>query len=100
VCVQAAAPSQASARHARVNGAIAVHASQPLQTGQPKVSQQLAPVQPSKHSGQQQPAQQICEAYDLETFLKERDACGVGFVAARYNVLLTFIWTSYLLHLL
>ena len=72
--VQAAAPTQSSARHARTTGASATHTPQPRQSTQPKASQQLTPTEPS---AQTQPAQQICEAYDLDTFLKERDACGV-----------------------
>lgn len=51
---------------------------QTFQASPSQVPQQVAPVQPNMRSGQEQPAQQICEAYNLDTFLKERDACGVG----------------------
>ena len=79
---QAKAPSQASARHTRANGTAAVLAPQGLSTGHTQAPQQLPPVQPNVRSGQEQPAQQIYEAYDLNTFLKERDACGVSPAAA------------------
>ncbi|DBA68490.1 TPA: Ferredoxin-dependent glutamate synthase 1, chloroplastic/mitochondrial [Trebouxia sp. C0005] len=78
---KAAAPSQASARQVRVNGTAAMLPSQSFQASHSQAPQQVAPVQPNMRSGQEQPAQQICEAYNLDTFLKERDACGVGFIA-------------------
>ena len=79
---QARAPAQVSARHARVNGTAAMSAPQGVSAGQSQAPQQLPPDLPNVRSGQEQPAQQICEAYDLDTFLKERDACGVSPVAA------------------
>ena len=55
---------------------------QGLAAGSTQAPQQLPSVQPNVRSGQEQPAQQMCEAYDLDTFLKERDACGVRPAAA------------------
>ena len=52
--------------------------SQSFQASHSQAPQQVPPVQPNMRSGQEQPAQQTCEAYNLDTFLKERDACGVG----------------------
>ena len=75
---QAPAPSQASARHARAAPASAVHAQPAAEATQSRPSQPLSPAAFAGQSNkQQQPAQQIQEAYNLDTFLKERDACGV-----------------------
>ena len=75
---QAPAPSQVSARHVRQGPASAVHAQPAAEATQSRPSQPLSPIASAGQSdSQQQPAQQIHEAYNLDTFLKERDACGV-----------------------
>lgn len=78
VAAQAAAPSQASARHARFSPASASLSQSPVEATQSIPPQQVLPTVSAEESGsRQQPAQQVQEAYNLETFLKERDACGV-----------------------
>lgn len=75
---QAHAPCQASTRHARPSSASAMHAQSPVESTQSTASSLVLPTVSAEQSGsRQQPAQQVQEAYDLDTFLKERDACGV-----------------------
>ena len=56
-----------------------MHAQSPVESTQSAASSFVVPTVSAEQSGsRQQPAQQVQEAYDLETFLKERDACGVS----------------------
>lgn len=76
---QAPAPSQPSARHARPWHACAMHAQPSVEATQSSSPQSVAPtVSAGQPSSRLQPNQQVQEAYDLDTFLKERDACGVS----------------------
>lgn len=56
-----------------------MYAQSPVDSTQPKGPSLVLPTVSSEQSGsRQQPAQQVQEAYNLDTFLKERDACGVS----------------------
>ena len=56
-----------------------MHTHSPVESTQSTAPSLVLPTPPAEQAGsRQQPAQQLQEAYDLDTFLKERDACGVS----------------------
>ena len=56
-----------------------MHTQSPVESTQSAAPSLALPTVSAEQSGsRQQPAQQVQEAYNLDTFLKERDACGVS----------------------